>query len=207
MSFYYRLPAALITATIASVQPAEFAVAQLSAQQAEEIDRNECNPLGPIDFNIDFNEAIRLNPNDAEAYHCRGVVHYQQGDLKRAIADFNEAIRLAPNYAKAYSNRGAVRLLQGDIEGAMADYNEAIRLEPKDADAYFTRAKARNEQRDIQGAINDFQKASELYQQQGNTDSYRNAQNAIRELQKELEVKLFIIGTHRSITNYRAYLI
>jgi tetratricopeptide (TPR) repeat protein len=181
MNFYYRLPAALIAATIASVQP-EFAVAQLSAQQVEEIDRNECNPLGPIDYNIDFNEAIRLNPNDAEAYNCRGVVHYQQGDIKRALADFNEAIRLAPNYAKAYSNRGAVRLLQGDIEGATADYNEAIRLEPNDADAYFIRANARDDQGDIQGAINDFQKASELYLQQGNTDSYRDVQNAIIEM-------------------------
>jgi hypothetical protein len=40
MSFYYRLPAALIAATIAIVQP-EFAVAQLSAQQMEEIHSNE----------------------------------------------------------------------------------------------------------------------------------------------------------------------
>jgi tetratricopeptide (TPR) repeat protein len=150
MSFYYRLPAALIAATIAIVQP-EFAVAQLSPQQVEEeIDRNECKPLGPIDFNIDFNVAIRLNPNDAEAYKCRGVVHYQQGDLKRAIADFNEAIRLNPN----------------------------------DADSYYKRGLVRSQQRDKQGAINDFQKASELYQQQGNTDSYRDAQNAIIELQK-----------------------
>jgi tetratricopeptide (TPR) repeat protein len=107
----------------------------------------------------------------------------------------------------AYINRGFVRSDQGDIQGEIADYNEAIRLDPNYADAYYNRAIVRKEQRDIQGAINDFQKASELYQQQGNTDSYRDAQNAIRELQKELEVKLFIIGTHRSITNYRAYLI
>jgi Flp pilus assembly protein TadD len=197
MSFYYRLPAALIAATIAIVQP-EFAVAQLSPQQVEEeIDGNECNPSEAIDFN----EAIRLNPNDAEAYQCRGTLRYQQGDIEGAIADFNEAIRLAPNYAEAYSNRGAVRLLNGDIEGATADYNEAIRLEPNDADAYYIRGFLRDELGDKQGAINDFQKASELYLQQGNTDSYRDVQNEIRELQKELEVKLFIIGTHRSITN------
>ncbi len=145
MSFSYRLSAALIAATIAIVQP-EFAVAPLSAQQVEEIDRNQCNPSAEIDFN----EAIRLNPNDAEAYN----------------------------------NRGAVRLQQGDIEGAIADYNEAIRLNPSYADAYYNLAKARSDQGDIQGAINDFQKASELYQQQGNTDSYRDAQNAIMELQK-----------------------
>jgi hypothetical protein len=71
MSFYYRLPAALIAATIAIVQP-EFAVAQLSAQQIEEIHSNECDRSGTIDFK----EAIRLNPNYAEAYNCRGAVRY-----------------------------------------------------------------------------------------------------------------------------------
>ncbi|MBD0314344.1 MAG: tetratricopeptide repeat protein, partial [Microcoleus sp. T3-bin5] len=86
MSFSYRLSAALIAATIAIVQP-EFAVAQLSAQQVEEIRRNECNQSGAIDFN----EAIRLNPKDAEAYNGRGAVRYDQGDIEGAIADYNEA--------------------------------------------------------------------------------------------------------------------
>ncbi|MEG3959698.1 tetratricopeptide repeat protein, partial [Microcoleus sp. herbarium2] len=131
MSFSYRLSAALIVATIAIVQP-EFAVAQLSAQQVEEIDRNECAPSGEIDFN----EAIRLNPNDAEAYNGRGAVRYDQGDIEGAIADFNEAIRLEPNYADAYYKRGYVRSQQGDKQGALADYNEAIRLNPNYAEAY-----------------------------------------------------------------------
>ena len=181
MSFYYRLPAALIAATIVIVQP-EFAVAQLSAQQVEKIDRNESNPSGAIDFN----KAIRLNPNDAEAYNGRGIVRYDQGDPEGALADYTEAIRLNPNYAEAYNNRGVIRYDQAYLESAIADYNEAIRLEPNYANAYYNRARSRNEQGDKQGAINDLQKASDLYQQQGNTDSYRDAQNEIRKLQKEL---------------------
>ena len=180
MSFYYRLPAALIAATIAIVQP-EFAVAQLSPQQVEEeIDGNECNPSEAIDFN----EAIRLNHNDAEAYQCRGTLRYQQGDIEGAIADYNEAIRLNPSYAAAYINRAKARYDRGDIQGAIADLNEAIRLEPNDANAYKDRGLLRDEVGDKQGAINDFQKASELYLQQGNTDSYRDVQNEIRDLQK-----------------------
>ncbi len=104
MSFYYRLPAALIAATIAIVQP-EFAVAQLSAPQVEKINRNEGNPSGAIDFN----EAIRLNPNDAEAYYNRAKARYEQKDIEGAIADYNEAIRLNPSYVEAYKNRGNAR--------------------------------------------------------------------------------------------------
>jgi hypothetical protein len=70
MSFYYRLPAALIAATIAIVQP-EFAVAQLSAQQVEEISairqRNR--------------KAIRLNPNDASVQRSGS----DQGDNRSPI--------------------------------------------------------------------------------------------------------------------------
>ncbi|MEG4037658.1 tetratricopeptide repeat protein, partial [Microcoleus sp. S36b_A4] len=158
MSFYYRLPPALIVATIASVQPAEFAVAQLSAQQVEEIDINECNPSGEIDFN----EAIRLNPNDAEAYNGRGAVRSQQGDIEGAIADYNEAIRLEPNYAEAYSNRGVVRYDQGDLQGALTDCNEAIRLNPSYADAYYNRGVVRYDQGDLQGALTDCNEAIRL---------------------------------------------
>jgi regulator of sirC expression with transglutaminase-like and TPR domain len=76
-----------------------------------------------------------------------------------------------------------LRSQQGDIQGA-ADYNEAIRLNPNDTIAYNDRGFVRSQQGDKQGAINDFRKASELYLQKGDTDSYRNAQNEIIELQK-----------------------
>ena len=46
----------------------------------------------------DYNEAIRLNPNYAEAYIYRGAVYFLLGEPQKAIADFNQAIRLNPNY-------------------------------------------------------------------------------------------------------------
>ena len=45
----------------------------------------------------DLTEAIRLNPNDANAYNLRGVVYLEKRDTERAIADYTEAIRLDPN--------------------------------------------------------------------------------------------------------------
>jgi Flp pilus assembly protein TadD len=56
-----------------------------------------------------FNEAIRLHPDDASAFNSRGNAYAHKGNLYRAIADYNEAIRLKPNYARAFCNRGIAR--------------------------------------------------------------------------------------------------
>ncbi len=41
----------------------------------------------------DFNQALRIDPNDAQAYNNRGSAHFLLGDIKRAIEDFNQALR------------------------------------------------------------------------------------------------------------------
>ena len=56
----------------------------------------------------DYDEAIRLNPNDASAYYERGQAWHSKDDLDKAIADYDEAIRLDPRHARAYTIRGIV---------------------------------------------------------------------------------------------------
>jgi Flp pilus assembly protein TadD len=62
----------------------------------------------------DFNKAIELDPNYAEAYNNRGVAWDHKGDYDKAIADFNKAIELDPNNAEAYKNRK--RTLKGKLK-------------------------------------------------------------------------------------------
>jgi len=81
----------------------------------------------------DFTEAIRLDPNYAEAYEERGsainIVAGPNGNLRQAMADFNTAIRLNPNLAGAYYGRSFVRAnLLGDYQGALDDATVAAGL-------------------------------------------------------------------------------
>src|SRR5260221_502233 len=97
--------------------------------------------------NADLSDAIRLDPNYAEAYYLRGVTYGNKGDIDRAIADFSESIRLEPKVAAARYNRGRLYQLQGNNEPAIADFSEAIRLDPKFVPAYNDRGLAYHNQR------------------------------------------------------------
>ena len=71
---------------------------------------NAAYSAGSFDKAIaNFNEAIRLHPDDASVFNSRGSAYAHKGNLYRAIADYNEAIRLKPNYALAFCNRGIAR--------------------------------------------------------------------------------------------------
>ncbi|MCX7704465.1 MAG: tetratricopeptide repeat protein, partial [Planctomycetota bacterium] len=65
----------------------------------------------------DYDRAIELNPEYAEALYNRGVAKSKMGDWAGAIADFDEALELKPKYALAYAGRGEARMAKGDCYG------------------------------------------------------------------------------------------
>jgi tetratricopeptide (TPR) repeat protein len=79
----------------------------------------------------DFNKAIELKPDFAEAYCARGVIEQMEKNLSSALFDYNRAIELKPDSAQAYNNRGYLEQLQGDLDGAANDYSKVIELDPK----------------------------------------------------------------------------
>ena len=49
--------------------------------------------------------SIEADPDNADAYHHRGVAFGQMVEPLEAIRDFNQVIRLRPDSAEAYYNR------------------------------------------------------------------------------------------------------
>jgi tetratricopeptide (TPR) repeat protein/S1-C subfamily serine protease len=114
---------------------------------------------GAID---DYTQAIKINPNYAQAYYNRGIVRYDLGDKPGAIDDYTQAIKINPNYALAYNNRGNVRYDLGDKPGAIDDYTQAIKINPNYAQAYYNRGIVRYDLGDKPGAIDDYTQAIKI---------------------------------------------
>ncbi|MBP5976214.1 tetratricopeptide repeat protein [Brasilonema sp. CT11] len=127
-----------------------------------------------------FNQALRLDPNDPQIYYNLGATHSHLGDNKGAIEDYNQALRLNPNYAVAYNNRGLARINLGDNKGAIEDCNQALRLDPNYAVAYNNRGFARSNLGDNKGAIEDCNQALRL--DPNYAVAYYNRGNARRDL-------------------------
>ena len=120
------------------------------------------NPDAVAKAILNFDAAIRLNPDYAKPYCYRGKVKAYQDDYESAIADYNKAIELEDQYAEAYCGRGDVKRSQGDYAGAITDYNAAIGLNSYLAEAYYGRGQVKRSQGDYAGAITDYNAAIRL---------------------------------------------
>src|SRR5215468_9510702 len=107
----------------------------------------------------DYNQAIRLNPNHANAFSNRGVAYGRKGDYDRAIENYDQAIRLNPKYINAFYNRGNAYRRKRDYDRAVQNYDQVIRLNPKHADAYSNRGLVRFYQGQFAAAVPDFSQA------------------------------------------------
>lgn len=77
-----------------------------------------------------YDEAIRLDPNHAEAYYRRGFAELAREEPEKAIGDLTEAIKLNPDDARAYLMRSRAYEALGDMERSQQDREEALRLDP-----------------------------------------------------------------------------
>ncbi len=87
----------------------------------------------------DFDQAIEINSNWAEAFYNRGLAYSKLGKYQKAIEDYSQALAINSNWADVYNNRGNAYYKLGDYEKAIADYDEAIKIYPNLAAAVKNR--------------------------------------------------------------------
>ncbi len=81
----------------------------------------------------DFTEALRLEPEYAEAYNWRSLAYLQAGDDRRELADLDALIKLEPANAEAYKRRYDCHAACGHRAEAAGDWLYLCTLDPRAA--------------------------------------------------------------------------
>jgi tetratricopeptide (TPR) repeat protein len=75
---------------------------------------------------LEFRNAIRVSPEDAEAYYQLGVAFSGQGDLGKAFMAYRQALTIRPKYVEAQLRMAQIQLVSGD-EALTKDANQRLK--------------------------------------------------------------------------------
>lgn len=84
-----------------------------------------------------YEQAIRINPDDAVAYRSLGLAYMQLDRKKKAVDAFKQAIRINPNDAVAYMSLGGNYELLSRYQDAIDAYEQSIRINPDNAFVHY----------------------------------------------------------------------
>jgi tetratricopeptide (TPR) repeat protein len=132
-----------------------------------------CANQGQTDAAISqFQAALHLNPDYAEARDGLGNALLKQGQTDAAVGQFQAALRLKPNYADGHNDLGFALSKQGRLDEAISEYREALRLIPEHVSARNNLGVALDQQGHLDEAISDYQAVLRL--QPGNVKVHNN---------------------------------
>lgn len=90
--------------------------------------------VGKIEEGLnDFDEALKVNPNESRAYLGKGNFLRDEGKYEEAIEEYSKAISINDDFVMwAYNNRGRVYAKLGQYNEALKDLNKAVGIDPNE---------------------------------------------------------------------------
>ena len=109
-----------------------------------------------------FQVAVKVQPGNAEYWHCLAASQYNSGDAEAALSSYETALKLQPDDANIWDNRGYALFSLGRYEEAMASHQKALELDSNYANAYYNIACLYGVQGDVDLAVENLQRAISL---------------------------------------------
>jgi tetratricopeptide (TPR) repeat protein len=156
----------------------------------------------------EYERAVEINPDFAEAHNNLGVAYAGQGRLDDAIGEFEEAIEKAAlddlNRANVYYNLGLCYVKKGETDEAIKALQEAVNLRDNYAPAHYWLGCAYYAQDELDEAVEEYQQAIEL--EPDHADAHFNLgviyhdqsdlDRALKELRETIELRPDHIPAH-----------
>ena len=118
------------------------------------------NPQDPFDARvIAALNAVRANPNSADAHNDLGQLLRLKGFPKDAETEFERAVDADSHYYPAWYNLGLIRQSRGNYAGARFAYKRTVHYKPGHAMALFQLGLIEEQRRNIDEAVNYYAKA------------------------------------------------
>jgi tetratricopeptide (TPR) repeat protein len=92
--------------------------------------------------------AIEYDPGSVEPLNRAGILYFQIGDEKKAVALFARAVVIDSAHPSAYFNLGMIYWQKGAVSEAHQQWLKALRLAPKDEDIIYWFALAEKKMRE-----------------------------------------------------------
>jgi predicted Zn-dependent protease len=109
-----------------------------------------------------FENWLKRQPDDPEAFFGLGLAQKRMGGLDRAIENFSKAASLAPKDGEILRELGSAYLLKGYLSEAQKSLEQARALSPFDAMTFFYLGRVYSEQKSVNEALQSFLRAKEL---------------------------------------------
>jgi Tfp pilus assembly protein PilF len=116
----------------------------------------------PDDALAEFDKAITLDPNNAQALYGRGLLYQGEKQHQLAIDDFTSANGLTPQRAEPLLARALSYLALDKAKEAAADLDEAVQADPQNGQIWATRGLAYERLGDKAKAANSYGRAIDL---------------------------------------------
>ncbi len=110
----------------------------------------------------EFREALRLQPDLAQARFSLGTALYLSGDVDSAIDAYRTVVRQQPDLAHAHLHLGTALMVTHDWAGAQSALQTAVNLQPDSVPAHYNLGVVRARLGDRTGAIESYRNALRL---------------------------------------------
>ena len=123
-----------------------------------------------------FQEAVKIEPDEAKFHNNLGNALVQKGRMDEAITHFQEALKIDPNEAEMHYNLGNALLKEGSVDDAIIQYQKALEIKPDYVDVRVNLGNALLKKGSVDDAIAHFRKALQI--KPDNTKAQNNLGNA-----------------------------
>jgi tetratricopeptide (TPR) repeat protein len=128
----------------------------------------------------DYEKAVTLKPDYAEAYYNLGVTLREVGQIDAALKSYEKALAIKHEYPAAHNNLGTILLDLGSLDSAVDHFEWAIAFKPDYAEAYNNLGVVERQQEKFDQAIKSFEKAISI--QPNYTQAHNNLGNTSHKL-------------------------